>query len=212
MERTSPREREASAADRSAWRSLTSRPAAAFEEDRRQRLAAARDRRHRAASAATRTPDHRCDTCGPVCFQLWTVKSRALSSPRAQTVSSSYTEGLPLDDGRAPYDHPREFPSPLSPAAQGGQGSGSKGATSLFPIAASLSITRHSSCKPPPPPTSYPPLPPPPSLPRPGNLPAQPPEQTKGGLCMKRDPGIQRISLGGVIDSIQWVDSLILRV
>ena len=46
----SPRELEVSAADRSAWRSLTSRTAAAFEDDRRQRLAAARDRRHRAAN------------------------------------------------------------------------------------------------------------------------------------------------------------------
>ena len=51
----SPRELEASTADRSAWRSLTSRAAAAFEEDRPQRLDAARGRRHRAASASTRT-------------------------------------------------------------------------------------------------------------------------------------------------------------
>ena len=44
---TSSGELEASAADRSAWRSLTPLAAAAFEEDRRQHLAAARDRRQR---------------------------------------------------------------------------------------------------------------------------------------------------------------------
>ena len=59
MERSSPRKHEASAADKSAWKSLTSRAAAAFEEDRLQRLAAARDRRHRAASASVQTTDYR---------------------------------------------------------------------------------------------------------------------------------------------------------
>ena len=58
-----PRELEACAADRSAWRSLTSRTAAAFQEDRRQGLAAARDRCHRAVSTSIQTTDYRCDSC-----------------------------------------------------------------------------------------------------------------------------------------------------
>ena len=75
----SPRELEASAADRSAWRSLTSRAAAAFEEDRRQRLAFARDRRHRAAPASTRTTDLRCDTCGRLCASSFGPRSHMRS-------------------------------------------------------------------------------------------------------------------------------------
>ena len=74
-----PRELEATAADRSAWRSLTSRTSAAFEGDRRQRLAAARDRRHRAASASTRTTDHRCDTCGRLCASNFGLRSHMRS-------------------------------------------------------------------------------------------------------------------------------------
>ena len=72
-------ELEASAADRSAWRSLTSRTAAAFEEDRRQSLAAARDRRHRAASASTQTTDCRCDTCGSLCSSSFGLLSHMRS-------------------------------------------------------------------------------------------------------------------------------------
>ena len=74
-----PRELEASAADRSAWRSLTSRTAAAFEEDRRQRLAAARDIRHRAASPSTRTTDCRSDTCGRLCASSFGLRSHMRS-------------------------------------------------------------------------------------------------------------------------------------
>ena len=80
-----PRELEASAADRSA----------AVEENRRQRLAAAGDRRHRTASASIRTTDCRCDTCERLCASSFGLRSHALSSLRAQIVSSSDTDGLP---------------------------------------------------------------------------------------------------------------------
>ena len=75
----SPCELEASAADRSAWKPLTSRAAAAFEEDRRQHLAVARDRRHRAASASTRTTDYCGDTCGRLCASSFGLRSHMRS-------------------------------------------------------------------------------------------------------------------------------------
>ena len=91
----SPCEREASAADRSAWRSLTSRAAAAFEEARRQRLDAARDRRHRAASASSQTTGYRCETCGPLCASSLGLQSHMRSHRREHALSSSDTDGLP---------------------------------------------------------------------------------------------------------------------
>ena len=74
----SPCELEVTAADRSAWRSLTSRTAAAFDENRRHRLAAKRDRRHGAASASTRTADYRRDTCGRSCASSFGLRSYML--------------------------------------------------------------------------------------------------------------------------------------
>ena len=69
----SPRELEASVADRSAWRSLTSRAAAAFEEDRSQRLVTARDRLNRVASAST--TDYLSDTCRHLCASSFGLTS-----------------------------------------------------------------------------------------------------------------------------------------
>ena len=74
-----PRELEASTADRAGWRSLTSRTAAACKEDRRQRLAAARDRRHRTVSASTQTTDYRCHTCGRLCASSFGLRSHMCS-------------------------------------------------------------------------------------------------------------------------------------
>ena len=64
----------------------------AAEEDRRQRLAATRDRRYRATSSSN--PNNRPSLrrmWAPVCLQLCSEKSHALSSLRAQTV----IDGLP---------------------------------------------------------------------------------------------------------------------
>ena len=60
------RKLEASASDRSTWRSFTSRTFA-FEEDRCQCVAAATDRRHRTASTSAQTTDYHCYTCGCLC-------------------------------------------------------------------------------------------------------------------------------------------------
>ena len=59
-----PSQLEASAADRAAWRCLASSAAAAFEEDRRQRFAAAREMRARSTSIPIQTTEYQCDTCG----------------------------------------------------------------------------------------------------------------------------------------------------
>ena len=91
---TCPRELEASAADRSEWRSLTSRTAAAFEEDRRQRLAAARDRHHRAVSASIQTTDYRCETRGRQCAFSFGLRGHMRSHRWKHRLSSSDTDGL----------------------------------------------------------------------------------------------------------------------
>ena len=88
----SPRELEASTAYRPAWESLTSQAAAAFKEDRRQRLAPARDRRHRAEPPSIQTTDYSCNTCGLLCASSFGLHSHALSSLRTQTLSSPNTE------------------------------------------------------------------------------------------------------------------------
>ncbi|KAK4305467.1 hypothetical protein Pmani_022628 [Petrolisthes manimaculis] len=66
---------EACASDRLGWRSLTSRATAAFEEDRRRRLAAARDRRHRAASTSVQNTNFQCNTCGRLCASSFGLQS-----------------------------------------------------------------------------------------------------------------------------------------
>ena len=116
--RISPRELEASAADRSAWRSLTSRRADAFEEDRRQRLAAARDRRHRAASASTRATDYRCDTCGRLCASNFGLRSHMRSHPWEHRLCHRRT---PTDYEQSASQlsiHPNSQPANLYPASQ----------------------------------------------------------------------------------------------
>ena len=75
----SPHKLEATATDRSAWRSLISQAAAAFEEDRQQRLAAARDRHHKAESASIQTKDYHCDTCGHMCASRSGLQSHTCS-------------------------------------------------------------------------------------------------------------------------------------
>ena len=70
-----PRHLETNASDRSGWRSLTHKATTAFEEDRRQRLAAARDRRHRATVSSIQTTDFRCDTCGRLCASSFGLRS-----------------------------------------------------------------------------------------------------------------------------------------
>ena len=70
-----PRQLEACASDRSGWRSLTYKATAAFDEDRRQRLAAARDKRHRAASTSIQNTDFQCSTCGRLCASSFGLRS-----------------------------------------------------------------------------------------------------------------------------------------
>ena len=70
-----PRQLEACASDRSGWRSLTYKATAAFDEDRRQRLAAARDKRHRAASTSIQNTDFLCSTCGRLCASSFGLRS-----------------------------------------------------------------------------------------------------------------------------------------
>ena len=70
-----PRQLEACASDRSGWRSLTSKAITAFDEDRRQRLAAARDRRHRAASTSVQNTNFQCNTCGRLCASSFGLRS-----------------------------------------------------------------------------------------------------------------------------------------
>ena len=62
-----PRQLEAAAADLPVRRSLTSTATLAFDEDRRQRLAAARDRRHRFLSSTVETTGDHCETYGRLC-------------------------------------------------------------------------------------------------------------------------------------------------
>jgi hypothetical protein len=73
------REFEKAAADRASWRSITFKATVSFEEDRRQRLEAARDKRHRAALNATQSMDHRCDTCGRLCASSFGLRSHMRS-------------------------------------------------------------------------------------------------------------------------------------
>ena len=70
-----PRQLEACASDRSGWRSLTYKATAAFDEDRRQRLAAARGKRHRAASTSIQNTDFQCLTCGRLCASSFGLRS-----------------------------------------------------------------------------------------------------------------------------------------
>ena len=55
------------ASDRSQWRSLASRAVAAFDENRRQRLAAERHKRHGAALASIQITNFPCAKCGRMC-------------------------------------------------------------------------------------------------------------------------------------------------
>jgi hypothetical protein len=73
------REFETAAADRASWRSTTFKATALFEEDRRQRLEAARDKRDRAALNAIQSMDHRCDTCDRLCASSFGLKSHMRS-------------------------------------------------------------------------------------------------------------------------------------
>ena len=62
-----PRQLEAAAADLPVRRLLTSTATLAFDKDRRQRLAAARDRRRRFSSSTVETTGYHCDTYGRLC-------------------------------------------------------------------------------------------------------------------------------------------------
>jgi transcription termination factor 2 len=68
-----PRQLEDAASDRTTWRARTRAAVFSFEEERRQRLAAARERRHRSPQASN-TPAVPCPTCNRMCasdFGLW---------------------------------------------------------------------------------------------------------------------------------------------
>ncbi|KAI8480718.1 hypothetical protein Bbelb_415560 [Branchiostoma belcheri] len=58
-----------------------SRATTAFEEDRRQRLNAARVRRHNAATSAVLTQDHKCLKCGRLCASGFGLRSHMRSHP-----------------------------------------------------------------------------------------------------------------------------------
>ena len=70
-----PRQLETAACDRTGWRALTRKAVKTFEDDRRQRLAAARDRRHRAASASVLTAGVPCPTCNRTCASDFGLRS-----------------------------------------------------------------------------------------------------------------------------------------
>ena len=80
---------EAAAADRAACWSLTSRATAVFEEDRRQRFAAARERRARSTSIPVQTTEYQCDTWGCLCASSFGLRSHMRSHGRERQILSS---------------------------------------------------------------------------------------------------------------------------
>ena len=70
-----PRQLETAASDRSRWRALTTNAVKAFEDDRRQRLAAARDRRHKAATASVLSTGVPCPICSRTCASDFGLRS-----------------------------------------------------------------------------------------------------------------------------------------
>ncbi|CAH1233287.1 Hypp666 [Branchiostoma lanceolatum] len=76
-----PSKLESMATDRTAWRALIFRATTNFEEERRQRLNAARAKRHRAAATAVQTADHQCTTCGRLCASSFGLRSHMRAHP-----------------------------------------------------------------------------------------------------------------------------------
>ncbi|KAI8519384.1 hypothetical protein Bbelb_026410 [Branchiostoma belcheri] len=84
-----PPQLEPAATDRTTWRAHISRATRVFEEDREQRLNAARAKRHKTATSAVLTTDHQCRKCGRQCASSFGLRSHMRSTPPVNEDTSS---------------------------------------------------------------------------------------------------------------------------